>query len=130
MRETGCGTLPFDRVADRAIERIRVGGRLDQEVLGSVADRSQGDRFLVGVREHHHGHVRGARQNCVERVGRVVVARRKVEHDAVDRALAECDVDGRHRVPNEHVGLSADPLPQPIAERRGLVRGCVYYEQP
>jgi hypothetical protein len=53
-----------------------------------------------------------------------------VEYDAVDRALAECDVDGRHRVANEHVGVPADSFPQPIAERRGPVRGCVYYEQP
>jgi len=128
--QPGRRALALDRVADRAVERIRVGGRVDQEVLDSVADRPQRGQLIVRVSEDDDRDVRGARQDGLERCGRVVVAGRKVEHDAGDLVVAQRAPDARDGVPDEHVGMPAGSLPEPFGERRRPVLGGVYYEQP
>ena len=120
VREAGRGALALDRVADRPVERIGVGGRLDQVVLGAVVDRAQGgvcSSVSASTTTGTSGRSTGLRRGC----RRVVVAGRKVEHDAVD-VCSRSARRTRGTVSRQHVGMAAGASRSSALQRRGSVR--------
>ena len=128
--EAGGGPLALDRVADRAVERIRVGCRADHIVLGSLVNRAEGDRPSARVRDDDDRDLRGARQDRLECLDRFGVSGGEVEHEAVDRVLAERAAGAWERVSGEHVTLPADSRAQLLGERLGVPGGRADDEQP
>ena len=134
------GALTGDRVADRPIQRVWVGGGLDQVVLGTVADGLHPHRWVLGAGEDHDRDIAEARQHGFEhpegwQLGvwlRGLLGVRlggEAQDDAVDGHVVKSSRHARHRVSDQHLRVRSNRPADELLEAVGMLHVLAYDKQ-